>query len=118
MPSCYDLLRRVLTPVLNDSDASIRMSPHEEDVLYKSTNQSFLFTKEAALLNLTEFDSYNVTNSEKVEAEIQGILLKNVRMIKLAVLGVVVVILLLSTCRFVFKLFSKYTDSDRKDDMD
>ncbi|KAL3831895.1 hypothetical protein ACJMK2_023589 [Sinanodonta woodiana] len=108
MPSCYDLLRRVLTPILNNSDASVR----------KSTNQGVLFTKEAALLNFTDFDSFNVTNSDKIEAEIQGYLLKNLHLIKLTVLGVVVVVLLLSTCRFVFKLFSKYTDSDRKDDMD
>ena len=58
----------------------------------------------------------NMTVDGQGEEEPLGFFMANIRLLKAVVLGVVVLILLLSTCKFVLKAFSKYNtdDSERK----
>lgn len=54
---------------------------------------------------------------ETVLAEEEGFFVKNIKLIKAIVLCVVIMIMIISTCRFVFKSFSRYLDGERKDDV-
>ena len=68
------------------------------------------------LWNMT-FDLSSPSPGNGTEVAELGFFMKNIRLLKAIVLGFVVVLLMLSTCKFVIKAFSKFNDADRKDEM-
>ncbi|KAH3706239.1 hypothetical protein DPMN_065624 [Dreissena polymorpha] len=59
--------------------------------------------------NATLTSSNDVNFSDKF-----GFILQHANLLKAVVLCVVIVVLMVTTCQFVFKLFSGYVDDDRK----
>lgn len=51
-------------------------------------------------------------------SEEDSFLMREFKVIKAVVLCIVVVILLVSACKFVFKMFSRYSEGERRDDND
>ena len=67
-------------------------------------------------INGTHSNSTN-RSSEEFQGEVnRGWILNELQLIKAVVLSVVVVALLVSTCRVVFKTFSRYSDAERPGD--
>ena len=84
-------------PFSNQSDISLNIS--------SVTGNVYNFTDDRQNNNLT-----------KVLTE-EGFVVKNLHLLKAIVLCVVVVILIVSACKFVLKTFSKYVEAEQKEDM-
>lgn len=72
-------------------------------------------------LNVTSYmtnftANYDSSLESDVTAGEDGFFVKNIKLLKAIVLCVVILIIIISTCRFVFKTFSRYLDWERKED--
>ena len=126
MPFCHGIISNMvnisrklvdsLTKNVNDRhyDKSL-----EENWNLNKTDDYMNVSYEIAINDTGNVYMYNqtVVNGTVTEtAEPVGFIMANIKLLKAVVLGVVVVILLLTTCKFILKTFSKYSDeSDRKD---
>ena len=64
------------------------------------------------LVNTTNYTRVNVTDI----FDEPGFIVRNIHLLKAVVLCIVVIILIVTTCKFVLKTFSKYLEIDQKDD--
>ena len=92
----------ILQPVNNTG--STRNSSWVEDTLL---NTSWIGDSLQSDSNNNSF--WNITLTLEDEEEL-GFFMANIHLLKAIVLGVVVIILILSACRFVLQLFSRYHD--------
>lgn len=66
---------------------------------------------------MTNFTAnYDSSLESDASAGEDGFFVKNIKLLKAVVLCVVILIIIISTCRFVFKTFSRYLDWERKED--
>ena len=87
-----------------------------DGVMYK--NDWNITTRITSYITANFTDALNSTMDHEGDLlyEEDGFFVKNIKLIKAIVLCVVIMIMIISTCRFVFKSFSRYLDGDRKDD--
>ena len=126
MPFCHGIISNMvnisrklvdsLTKNINDRNYD---KSSEENWNLNKTDDYMNVSYEIAINDTGNVHMYNqtVVNGTVTEtAEPVGFIMANIKLLKAVVLGVVVVILLLTTCKFILKTFSKYSDeSDRKD---
>ena len=102
-----------------DTDTSTEV-PHTIQIPYKdgaAGNNSY--TSLIGPLNELANSIHNYTLKSMEDEETIGFFRANIRLLKAVVLGCVVIILILSTCKFVLKIFSRYTDDTyRRDEED
>ena len=94
--------------------------PHTIQIPYKdgsAGNNSYISL--IGPLNELANSVHNYTLKSVEDEETVGFFRANIRLLKAVVLGCVVIILILSTCKFVLKIFSRYTDDTyRRDEED
>ena len=93
------------------TETGIKVWPADIDnITYHFESTDLNMVKYGAMENTTVL--YGNMTRDGPEEEPLGFFMANIRLLKAIVLGVVVLILLLSTCKFVLKAFSKYNNDD------
>ena len=114
------LIRKEENASISDEGVKTASFPN---IIYSRGNNSYHF--ESTNLNDVTPQAFekdtviygNITGGADQEEESLGFFMANIRLLKAIVLGVVVLILILSACKFVLKIVSRYNtdDSERKD---
>ncbi|XP_063424028.1 uncharacterized protein LOC134707857 [Mytilus trossulus] len=127
MPSCY---ARPTTKTTDQSNTIIspgNMNPNENiDVMDSNINYSNVISNSTnfsiSQLRNGNTDSLSRINGSYTNGTFSGdkyedsFLFREFGMIRLAVLGIVIMVLILSTCKIVFKMFSRSLHNKRDDE--
>ena len=119
MPLCH----RILSKAMNTSKALAENTQRSEELKVSellnndgmARDYPFMLINQpsSSLINTSFFNGTFKFDGE----ETLGFFMVNIRLLKAIVLGIVVVILILSACKIVLKMFSRYADdSYRRDD--
>ena len=117
MPNISRIFVENFTDNINEKQQFKNHSDPKDIWVFNKTNETRNNSYQFGISRTSDFYNQSFGNGTDTEfAEPVGFIMANIRLLKAIVLGVVVVILLLSTCKFILKTFSRYSeDGDRKD---